>query len=110
MTWIDLQLESLNCPVLHQAVTLANGGELTREQALIEAAIWLSRDRQKRLNQDAQQLMREPARPIVIDRDIFDRAHGLHSPCSCEVDKHDFNCPVHNDYGPSRRGPNGDEE
>jgi hypothetical protein len=29
--------------------------------------------------------------------------------CICEIDRHDFNCPVHNDNGPSRRGPNGDE-
>lgn len=29
--------------------------------------------------------------------------------CSCEIDRHDFNCPMHNDSGPSRRGPNGDE-
>lgn len=29
--------------------------------------------------------------------------------CICEIDRHDFSCPVHNDAGPSRRGPNGDE-
>jgi hypothetical protein len=29
--------------------------------------------------------------------------------CSCQLDAHDFNCPIHNDRGPSRRGSNGDE-
>jgi hypothetical protein len=62
MTWEDLQLESLNCPVLHQAVTLANAGHLTREQALIEVAIWLSRDRQGWLKREADRLMREPVK------------------------------------------------
>lgn len=67
MTWEDLQLESLNCPVLHQAVTLANRGNLTREQALIEASIWLSRDRRSLLKRETDRLMREPARPIYLD-------------------------------------------
>ena len=67
MTWEDLQLESLNCPVLYQAVTLANRGDLTREQALIEAAIWLSRDRQGWLKREQNRLMREPARQIYLE-------------------------------------------
>jgi hypothetical protein len=68
MTWEDLQLESLNCPVLHQAVTRANRGDLTREQALVEAAIWLSRERLARLKRDANRLMREPATAIVMEK------------------------------------------
>jgi hypothetical protein len=60
MTWEDLQLESLNCPILRQAVTLANRGNLTREQALVEAAIWLSRDRQGWLKREANRLMTRP--------------------------------------------------
>lgn len=29
--------------------------------------------------------------------------------CICEIDRHDFNCLVHNDIDHPKRGPNGDE-
>jgi hypothetical protein len=29
--------------------------------------------------------------------------------CICEIDCHNFNCPVHNDIDHPKRGPNGDE-
>lgn len=38
------------------------------------------------------------------------RAEAQLERCSCEIDRHDFDCPMHNDHSPERRrGPNGDE-
>lgn len=40
-----------------------------------------------------------------LDCEAPDRA----AVCGCEIDRHDFNCPVHNDPDHPKRGPNGDE-
>lgn len=37
--------------------------------------------------------------------------HSAYLPlrCVCDVDRHDFNCPIHNEIDHPKRGPNGDE-
>jgi hypothetical protein len=61
-TWRDVEEAALHCPVLHQAVTLVQRGDLTEMQALIIAALRLSRMRQEWMDREVERLMNQPAK------------------------------------------------
>jgi hypothetical protein len=62
MTWEDIERAAINDVVLYQAVTLMQRGDLTREQALIMAALKLSEIRQNQHEQIVKLLSERPAK------------------------------------------------
>jgi hypothetical protein len=62
-TWDDVQDEAMHCPVLQHMVTVAERGDVTRDQALTAAVLWLSRDRRRLLEQVAVTRYRVPDVP-----------------------------------------------
>jgi hypothetical protein len=61
-SWEDVQRESLHCPMLQAAVHQADAGHCSREDALIAAALTLSRERQRLFDRELERLRFTPAR------------------------------------------------
>jgi hypothetical protein len=63
LTWTDIQREALQCPILQRLVRIEAMNTLppvTREQLMIWALLWLSRNRREMLDRETGRLMREP--------------------------------------------------
>ena len=67
-TWDDIKRAALHCPVLHFAVTMADSGRASREEALMSVALFMSRDRASSIRRETERLMREPAYIVLPDR------------------------------------------
>lgn len=64
-TFEELEAEALNDAVLHKFLTHYRRGDCTREEALIAACIWLSRERRKLMEENVERLMREGPKGFV---------------------------------------------
>jgi hypothetical protein len=62
-TWEDVERAALHCPVLARLVAYvrSNEGTVTREQALIWAVLFLSKERADSLAREVDRLKHEPA-------------------------------------------------
>ncbi len=65
--WDVILREALTCPLLYQMVTAA---KLTgdRERVLMQAVLWLSKDRREWMRKEVERLNRQVPAPIVYDR------------------------------------------
>lgn len=61
-TWADVERAALFCPVLYQMVTCVRMG-MNREQALIQAALWLSSSRLSLIGQEVERLRNSASTP-----------------------------------------------
>lgn len=59
-SWADVERAALHDPALHLAVTIVRHGATSREQALICAVLWFSRERRAYMDREIQRLMSEP--------------------------------------------------
>lgn len=62
LTWRDVEEAALHDTVLHAAVTLERTGTLTREEALIEAVLLLSKIRADQHEQLVRYMMLAPVK------------------------------------------------
>lgn len=64
-TFEELERESLNDAILHRFLTHYRRGDCTREEALIAACIWLSRERRRLMDEKVEAMIRSlpPVRP-----------------------------------------------
>jgi len=58
-TFEELEQEALNDAVLHRFLTHYRRGDCTKEEALIAACIWLSRDRKKLIEREIERITYE---------------------------------------------------
>jgi hypothetical protein len=70
-TWADVEREAMNDPLLQFAVTMVRAGEMSREEALIAAALGLAAVN-RQLAEDSVKLLAE--RPVPFLRGSGGRA------------------------------------
>jgi hypothetical protein len=67
-TWTDIEERALFDPLLHQAVTLVQMGELTKEEALIQVALGFSQMVEDQRTRLVEELRRKPFSPVILPR------------------------------------------
>jgi len=67
-TWEDIERLALHYQVLHQAATLVERGDLTREQALILAVYALADSFQRLFHAEVERRRNESLSPVVFPK------------------------------------------
>jgi hypothetical protein len=65
-TWADVLQAARDCPVLHHMCTRVERGEITREEGLIAAVLWLSGERRRLQAREVERLQNAPPSPVVF--------------------------------------------
>jgi hypothetical protein len=68
-TWKDVEEAALFEPVLHQAVTLVQRGDLTREEALIAAVLGLVEIKETQQKRIIELMNTRMYAPIIVPRE-----------------------------------------
>ncbi len=68
-TWTDIEERALFDPLLHQAVTLVERGDVTREEALIAVALAFSQMVEGQRKRLVEELARKPFSPVILPRE-----------------------------------------
>ena len=83
-TFEELELEALNDAILHRFLTHYRRGDCTKEQALIAACVWLSRERRRLMDARVEEMLKNVRPPDPH----CPRCGGIHHysvPCNSDV-------------------------
>lgn len=67
-SWRDIEEAALTEPLLYQLVTIVQRGDMTREQALIQAVLGLVAMKETQRQAIVELLNTRPPRPLIIVR------------------------------------------